>query len=627
VSGLAGILRTDGRPVDRARLDLLAAPLAHRGPDGARPWSDGPVGLVQLLHRSTGREGDGAPRVDPTGQVCVTLDGRLDDRASLLAALGPARDRLRDDADVELVLAAYLHFGRAALARLVGDLALALWDGRSRELVLARDPLGQRPLCYHHGGGALRWASELAGVLADPDVPRRPNPAMVAEHLADAVTSTTETLWDGVLRVPPGHALVAGPRGVRLERFWAWEPAEPATTDDDEAVEQLRATFDAAVADRLVGPLPVGAELSGGLDSSSVLGTAVALRGTDRLEVGSLVFPGRPYDERAQIAAVAAHLGLTPRLVEPPTLDPGWYDAEILRTLELPPAPTLAMHHPLAEALRAQGAHALLTGRGGDEWWSGSPLVLADDLRHGRWRGLRQRARDDRPLWPQPRRQQLARHALVPLLPDRTQRAVARAAGRGRPAWEWIPAAFRAEVALDDRVRRPAPPGPDRAAAHVAGQLDDGGRLRADEAHERAFAAWCLEVRSPFHDRRMVALALDVPDRIRRRHGGPRWAVRVAMEGRVPDAVRLRADKAGFHHRLVEALEARGGRAAFEDLELERAGWIDGPAVRAAYDRLLAADRAGRPSHYLWPLWHVACANRWLLLSSAPGGGGRPGVT
>jgi asparagine synthase (glutamine-hydrolysing) len=276
------------------------------------------------------------------------------------------------------------------------------------------------------------------------------------------------------------------------------------------------------------------------------------------------------------------------------------------------------MHRPLADHLRERGCRALLTGRGGDEWWSGSPLVLADDLRHLRWGTLRRRAHDDRTLWPQSPFAQLARHGLVPLLPDPVQRGLARVLGRGRPAWEWLPAAFRAEVDLDDRVRRPAPRGPDLAAAHLAAQLDHGDRLRADELHERTLAAWGLEARSPFEDRRLVQLALEVPDRVRRRNGGPRWVVRVAMEGRVPDAVRLRGDKAAFHHRFVEALEAFGGRRRFEDLAIEAVGWVDGPAVTAAYDQMLAGDREGRSSHYVWPLWHIACVEAWFLVHFAP---------
>jgi asparagine synthase (glutamine-hydrolysing) len=625
VTGLAGILRFDGGPVDPAALDAMAASIHHRGGEASGRWHRDPVGLVEE-HRATTRASLGGrhPCVDEREALVVSLDGRIDNRSEVVAALGPTREGLRDHSDGELVLRAYQRWGRAAFARLVGDFAVVLWDADRRELVAARDPLGKRPLLYlrdrRPGIDALRWGSEVVAVLADPAIRRRPNPGMVAEHLVGAVTSATETVLDGVLRVPPAHALVATSDGrTTVERYWSWDRSAAVArsgdgSHDDEHVARFLEVFTTAVEARLdTAAGPVAAELSGGVDSSCVVATAaplLAAAGRDPLEVFAITFPGTAADERPYQRDVAALVGVAVTEVEHRPLGPDHYEAETRRTLLPALPPNYAMHRAHLGLAAGRGARVVLSGQGGDEWFTGSPLALADDLRRLRLRGVLRRMADDRALWPaRSPAHQLVRDGLLPLVGR---------AHRWQPPLEVLRPEFRAEVALEDRLARPGPRGPVRATAEVAAQLDDGGIAHGAEMADRSFGSLGLEARSPFDDRRLVELALALPDHLLRRGQATKWVVRVAMEGRVPDSVRYRGDKTSLRHVVEDELEACGGARSLEGLALAEAGWVDEPVLRRGYEDVLAGRREGRGSRFTWASWNSTCTDRWFRSILSP---------
>lgn len=625
MSGIAGILRLDGGPVDPAAVAAMSAAIAHRGPDGSGQHVIGPVGLAHVRNITVGggRDDVAQPWPDVAERTWLTLDGRIDNRDEVLAALGPDRDRLRNGSDAELVLQAYLTWGRAGIVRLVGDFAFAIWDAGRHELVCGRDALGKRPLLYLRdrtgGGDALRWASEIGAVLADPGIPRKPNPGMIAEHLVGAVTSTTDTVFADVVRLPPAHLLVARADGaVSVERYWSWDPTlgAPPTRTEAEArahVEEFLHLFTRVVGDHLAASEPVAAELSGGVDSSSVVGVAShLLRGDGRraLELFSLVFPGRPADESPYIHEVARHAGLVAHEFAPGPLGQVFYDDEQRRTLLPAGPPNLSMHHAHLVDARRRGCRVVLTGQGGDEWFSGSPYAYADDLRRLRLRGLRGRAREARMVFPNhSAAHQLVRDGLLPLT---------RRPHHARPTVDFLPAAFRASVALDDRLRRPALRGTWKASAHLATSLDHGGAVHASERAEQAFLAAGLERRSPFDDRRLIELALGLPDDVRRRGVTTKWVVREAMDGFVPDAVRSRLDKARFGFLVPEEMEAHGGISIFDDLALADLGWVDGQRLQRDYADMVRAAREGKGHPATWALWTVHCTDRWIRSILSP---------
>lgn len=248
--------------------------------DSASTWTNGNVAMGQRC--ATTSVGQSlAMRVDARAGLAVAVDARLDNRRDLADALGlPAAQR--DDVDnAELVLHAFKRWGRDCADRLLGDFAFAVYDQRSRELFLARDPVGIRPLYYALGKQRLVFGSAIEALLAVPDIPDDLDEVTVAESLLRiAETSRTRTFFRAVSRLPAGHGLVFARGKVRLHRHWRPErlpKRRPAS--DAEVLEEALELFDQAVRDRLVGG-PVGVELSGGLDSTAVI--ALAMRQLER---------------------------------------------------------------------------------------------------------------------------------------------------------------------------------------------------------------------------------------------------------------------------------------------------------------------------------------------------------
>jgi asparagine synthase (glutamine-hydrolysing) len=630
VSGFAGILRFDGGEVDPSALDAMAAALAHRAEGPPRRWAEGAAGLVHLAAPTTPMAArEVQPLADASGQVVLVLDGRVDNRRDVRAALGPARGDLRDDTDAELVLAAHLRWGEAAVAHLVGDLAYAIWDGRTQELVCGRDATGRRPLVYlrarRAGHDALRVASEVPGLLADRSIARRPDLGFLAEHLAGSIRSTTATLWDGVHRLPPAHALVARRDGaVRVERAWSWDrsaavPRSHTARDDARLAGELRDLLDEVVGDHLVAPDPVAAELSGGIDSTAVVALAtdrLAAEGRAPLDVHAIVRPGDPGDDTPYLRAAAEHLGIAVAEHDPPPRTMAELEAEVRRSLDLPGAPNLAMAYPHLAIARAAGARVVLTGLGGDERFTGSRLAYADDLRRLRLRGLRRAAADDRRTWgTSSAGHQLLRDGVLPLLPAGIGARVERATGRAASYHQWIPEPFRRAVELDDRLHQPPIRGRVLAAEERARFLDDGTGIRERELLDAGWTAQGVEARAPLDDRRVVEHALRLPDDVLRRGGTTKWILREAVGDRLAPPVRTRTGKASFGRLIFEGIEALGGAERLGRLAAYDHGWLDRSAILALHRECQTAYRERRGHPGLWILWSALGTDVWFGLT------------
>ncbi|MEP7356295.1 MAG: asparagine synthase-related protein, partial [Anaerolineales bacterium] len=279
MSGLCALLNFDGRPVDRAELEKMTARLAHRGPDAGGIWppSGGgpadpgsPVGLGQRLLWTTPESlHERLPLASADGQLAITADARIDNRDELFGLLGLADHSLADSA---LILAAYAKWGERCPEHLLGDFAFAIWDAGKQALFCARDHLGNRPLFYHQAPGFAAIASEIKALLVLPQVPRRLNERRIAEYLATLHDDTAITFYQDIHRLPPAHSLTLSRAGAKLERYWALDPARALPPASDEAyADGFRELFTEAVRCRLRSAYPVGAMLSGGLDSSSIV--------------------------------------------------------------------------------------------------------------------------------------------------------------------------------------------------------------------------------------------------------------------------------------------------------------------------------------------------------------------
>ena len=311
---IGGICRLDGGHVDRGIVGRMNDAAQLLLPRRRSSWTDGSIGLFCASpHVGGAGPAAGEPADDPSRPRTLVFDGRLDNREELVAELR-RRGARTGTSDVELTLAAHAVWGDDCASRLVGDFAFGLWDAARRRLLCVRDPLGIRPLYIALQGGVVCFATQIRQILAArPQTPPF-DLEFVADRLAHGVDRADAacTPYRGVSRLKPGHRLIAEDGRVRIERYWEWRTGEGAgNRNPREYVDRFRETFSNAVASRMRGAGRVWSDLSGGLDSSSIVSVAARRRGGPRLSTVSVVFDQSTLsDEREWAATVARTLGV-----------------------------------------------------------------------------------------------------------------------------------------------------------------------------------------------------------------------------------------------------------------------------------------------------------------------------
>lgn len=619
MSGIVGIYQRDGAPVAADLLERMTAALAHRGPDGAGQWIDGAIGFGQrMLHTTPESLHERQPLPDELGRLCLVLDGRVDNRAELARALTGKGMLLRSDTDAELVLRAYECWGDNCPGKIIGDFAFAIWDGPRRRLFCARDVLGIKPFYYHLDAGRFRFASELRQILIDPAVERRPNEGMLAEYLACRIIDKEETLFQGIYRLPPAHCLIVDANGVHKKRYWDLDPAGEIRHPSDQAyAEHFLDIFRESVRCRLRCHGPVGAELSGGLDSSSVVCLAQDLYrkglAADRgFETFSMVFPGLACDESPYIQEVVAKWAIKSNQSSPDIVDVQFHVDQVRHDFAFPNYPNGTMHFGHYRQARDKGMRVLLTGDGCDQWLQGSLWHLADLVRGLRLGELcRQLWREEMP-WQLRSSYPLLRAGLWPLVPAPVQNAVRRLLGRDRLP-SWLDADFASRAQLRARIQRGRVPKHCRlhAADFLHRTLESGWSVQAFECIDRGLAMFGLEGRHPFNDRRVIEFAAAIPEEQRRRGAQSKFILRQAMHGLLPEKIRQRLDKGAFDNIVARQLRAPSYQ------QLIRRDMVDGrvagarvQAISEQLGELLAARREDEFDHY-FPLWLVLGLEIW----------------
>lgn len=611
MSGIAAAVRFDGGPVPLDRLQAMIDSAPHRRPDGCTIWS-GACAALAKLHRLSlpGQSTSAQPAIDRDGRVAV-FDGRLDNRSELMARASDAGLRDQDD-DVLYVMAA---MGRrdGGVGSLEGDFAFALWQPEARTLTAARDGMGMRPLYWMQDGAILLLASDIAQVLAAASGQPAPDGAAVTDILLSEPPTDGRTLYAGVQRLLPGEALVASPAGVRRIRYWKAEAAPPDRdrTDDDYA-DECRALLDSAVAARLRARAPVAVFFSGGIDSSSVLASALHLRGrAPDLVPLSIDYREAESAEREYRDEFAAFHGISTVELEPDAIDVSDYVAQAARRRMPPDLPSQFMGRVARREAAARGARVVLTGEAGDALFAGTTFHYADLIARGRLAAaLTQYVRDWRNEESGWSPAGLLTDGVWPLLPQRWRERLRGPVRRVRGpnlGTSWVRGHATPRAAVPDPPR-----GMPVSTWAVAWELNRGWTWYFLEMLERDAAEWGIEPRHPMTDRRLVEFALRLPERQRRIGSTDKTVLRRA--GRLPPRLAVRTTKAGLGYSMLRTLEALGGRAFLERLALADAGWVDVGEVLRGYDYV---NRAAIPGDFtaetLLPrLWTLAALEVWM---------------
>jgi asparagine synthase (glutamine-hydrolysing) len=628
MSGIAGIYHLDGRPVEPELLTRMTDVIAHRGPDGVGHWSDGPVGLGhRMLWTTPEALHEQQPLKDETGNVCLVLDGRVDNRDELKALLEAKGARLQTDTDAEIVLRAYECWGEDCPKWIIGDFAFVIWDGRKQQLFCARDILGIKPFYYYTNGRVFLFGSELQQFFENPTVPREPNEGMIGEYLASAITSREETLFQNILRLPPAHFLIIQPGRLRKECYWDLDLArEVRYPTDTEYVEHFLELFKEAVRCRWRSYGPVGAELSGGLDSSSVVGMVQHLfkegmANTD-FETFSLIFPGEAAcDESNYIRDVVRMWNLKSNEIEPKPRSIPWYVDQVRRYQDHPEYPNGTISDQVKVAAREKGIRVLLTGFGGDECLTGSYYHYADLLRHLKLFSLIKQASDDKrvagiyfpatPVW-----RFGLRPLLVSLIPAEFKKTIRHILGRQPQAPPWLNSQFAQKINLNERLQKQSTnfQSSTFAQRHLYHILTSGWAKHSGETDERAASWFGLEQRHPLRDRRLLEFCFALPEDQRWRQDQTKYVLRQAMRGLLPETVRRRLTKADFSHTFPDTFQAIGGENIFDSLTIVSIGWVDERKVREMYQQMMHLYRLGDEQYpeNTWPLWNIFGIELWF---------------
>ncbi|GIW89243.1 MAG: asparagine synthetase B [Isosphaeraceae bacterium] len=631
--GICGAAWTDsGRPLEDAALGRMMETLRPRGPDDAGTYRDTHAALgfrrLSILDLAGGHQ----PLANEDGSVQVVFNGEIYNFPELRRRLEARGHSLRSSGDTEVLVHLYEDLREQMLPLLRGMFALAIWDAARRRLLLARDRLGQKPLLYRVEPDRILFASELKALLALPeaDVPRRLDPIALDHYLAYGYVPHPRTILQTVHKLPPAHYAIWQQGRLSLDRYWTpdWN-VELRRSEADDA-EALRSTLDDAVREQMVADVPLGAFLSGGIDSTIIVGL-MQRHSHQPVKTFSIGFDDPSFDESRYAELAARHLGTEHHAfrVEP-------------RAWETLPALAGAFDEPFADSSALptwfvarqtrQHVTVALTGDAGDELFGGydryRALALTNQL--GRLPGGARR---------------ILGTAVARAIP-----ASARAKTRLRAARRLLeglhdPAPLRylrwmtltdesARLALYspewlDLLSREAESAPDADPASILQRAWDAAPLRDDLTRamiadiltylpgdllhkvDMASMAHSLECRSPFLDHRLVELALAMPveRKLRLRRGRSKVILKRAFADLLPPAIRTRA-KMGFGVPIDRWF--RGPlRHELRAVLLDNRSVDRGLFRRAAVEKLLADHEAGRRDH-AYRLWSLLVLELWF---------------
>jgi asparagine synthase (glutamine-hydrolysing) len=628
--GICGLYSPSGRPPPQL-VDAMRERIRHRGPDQGSTDALGRCLLghqrLQVIDPELGYQ----PVPNEAGDITAVFNGELYNFGELRAELAELGHEVRGRGDTPVIPHLYEEYGPRFVERLDGMFAIALWDAPRGRLVLARDRLGKKPVVWTRlDDGSLAFASELKAFHALPGFRPEPDLAALDAYLALQYVPGTRTGLAGVHRLEPGSLLVAEGESVRSERYWT--PAvDDETRSDEEWLERIRSEVGAAVRKRLVADVPLGALLSGGIDSTIVV-AEMAKASTDAVRTFTVGFADERYDERRPARAVAERYGTRHEevLLEP---DAAETLPRLAASFDEPLGDEAALPlYLICEAARREVTVALV-GDGGDESFAGyeryAALELADRVPR-RVGAAGARALRALPAGRRERRAPVYRAArfLEAAAAPRAERygQLMQVFTLSERAALWTPEATAEIGALQSAGFLLGEP-PTRGTAGLQ-LLDLATYLPGDllPKSDIASMAHSLELRAPFLDHRVVELGLSLPASLKRQGRTGKAGLRRAFAADLPPAVAERG-KSGFAVPLADWFRNELRPLAHDLLLDERArgrGWFRPDAV----ERLLAEHAAEQADngHRLWSLvmlelWqreHVDSATRSRAAAAAP---------
>jgi len=621
--GITGVLYADRhRTPDKAVLKAMGDAIAHRGPDGEGFFKANNVGLVHRRLAIIDLAGGNQPIANEDESVQVVFNGEIYNYPELKQQLESRGHIFRTNSDTEVLVHLYEEHGRGLVKHLRGMFAFALWDARKGELLLARDHLGQKPLFIYRDNEKLLFGSELKAILAHPNVDRSIAPEAIEDYLTFGVIPGERSIFARVKRLPAAHTLVVSTNHFNMsaERYWQLSFDNEVTASNDEWKQRIDDKVRESVKTHLIADVPVGAFLSGGLDSSAIVASLADVV-SEALQTFSIGFQEKRYSELPYAEEVARHFGTNHReaIVTPDAvrdLD------ELVYFYDEPFADASAIPTMAVARMASQHVKVCLSGDGGDEAFGGYARYSHD---------LKEAAIRDRLPW-------LFRNmALRPL-------------SVVWPKADWLPRPLRLKTLLQNLSADPAAAyantlsacrrqmrsrllnrpfrrllGGHRPETYVEDAFQTGhrdalsGMLAADTNFllpddfltkvDRASMAYGLEVRPPLIDVQLMELAASMPSRLKIRNGSKKWILKQVFQSRLPSKLAHRR-KQGFEL-PVDAWLRGPLREQLEHVVLRK----DAPIaeyINSDYANGIYKSHCNQTGRFGQVLWSLLVLGRWL---------------
>jgi asparagine synthase (glutamine-hydrolysing) len=618
--GICGIYNLDGRPVERDLLARMNSTLIHRGPDDEGYYINKNVGLghrrLSIIDLNTGQQ----PIYNEDKSNVIVFNGEIYNFLELKSELEKEGHFFRTRTDTEVILHGYEQWGADCVSHLRGMFAFAIWDKRKKSVFLARDRLGKKPLYYYANGIKILFASELKAIIEDGTIPREINIEALSDYLSLGYVPAPKTIFKGIYKLLPGHTLLYKNGNLILRKYWDVNFQPKNDMSMDQFCEQIVETLKESVKMRLVSDVPLGAFLSGGIDSSAIVGLMASLK-REPVITNSIGFTEKEFNELGYAKETAEYFKTDHReyTVSPDAVD-------IVRKLswhfDEPFADSSSIPTYYVSKMTRQSVTVALSGDGGDENFGGYRRYYFDRLEN-----------EIRNFIPQPIRRYLIGNI-----------------ARLYPKADWLPQVFRAKTLLTNISKDPIdgyfnsmslflPPMKEKLLsgdfkANLKG-YDSAGVFRdyynnsdtddplsrtqyidfktylVDDILtkvDRASMANSLEVRVPLLDHKFVELVAQIPSNLKLNGRTSKYIFRKALAGILPDGIMDRK-KWGFGIPVGKWLRKEIRETAEETLFNQRSdakGFFNQKYVRWLWDQHLSGMR-----DFSQPLWTLLMFQLW----------------
>lgn len=564
MSAITGIFYRNGRSVNLEQIKRMNDCLSHRGPDGSKVWLDGSVALGHQMLRTTPESlNEEFPFEDPDSGLVITADARIDNRAELALLLGIKN--VKDVPDSLFILKAYQKWGEKCPEKLLGDFAFVIWDLDKDQLFCARDHMGVKPFYYYLSEDALFFATELKALFTIPEIPKALNEKRIAFHLMN-ISHKRYTFFKDVFSLTASHFIVISRKRCRIKEFWKLDPHSEIIMDSDEDYARVFGEiFTEAVKCRMRSAFPVGFELSGGLDSSSIVCTAKLMQDnyspSKKINTFSFNFNVfRSCDESYYINKVVDKGGIKPYFVNADQINPLEEIKTILWYQDQPFfSPNIAILWNLYKKMQENGIRINISGLDGDSVVSYGQNYLKELAITLKWNRL------FKEINAFSKNQNISSYRvfkdkvifrLVPyylkhfLSPNKLDVSILNKDFSNRiDAEEYLK-----NLKLIPRTQMNTP----KKYHHYI--LEPFTHQQGLEMSDRLNAVFSIEPRYPFYDKRLIEFCYAIPTEMKFKDGWSRYILRKSMENILPSEIQWRSKKTDFRPVFEKNLLSFGRR-------------------------------------------------------------------